>query len=40
MGGNVTFVEKDLIKIKITQEVEIIDILQVNTEVKHIVFVT
>ena len=40
MGGNVTFVEKDLLKIKITQEVEIIDILQVNTEVKHIVFVT
>ena len=40
MGGNVTFVEKDLLKIKITQEEEIIDILQVNTEVKHIVFVT
>ena len=40
MEGNVTFVEKDLLKIKITQEVEIIDILQVNTEVKHIVFVT
>ena len=40
MGGNVTFVEKDLLKIKITQEVEIIDILQENTEVKHIVFVT
>ena len=40
MGGNVKFVEKDLLKIKITQEVEIIDILQVNTEMKHIVFVT
>ena len=44
MQQYVTFVEKDfqnsLLKIKITERLEAIAILQVNTDIQHIVYVT